>query len=258
MSAQDRTRRPGRRRERLAAIVFAVTVHVLAILAVVLTGVSLTPPTPPPPMALELHPPPPLPPQPEAPKRRAGGAPASAPRRAAASSPRPQPAELPPARIRPPAPVAILPVPTPTLAAPRGTDLASPVTGAGVSVGTGGRGVGQGDGPGGPGGRGEGQPEWVDWPTPKEIGGAYPRAAYREGRGGSIVLRCRELADGRVDRCTVLEETPEGEGFGRAALKLSRAFRFRPFLADGRPQEAMLVIPYKLAVFDPNRLRDDE
>ena len=255
--ALSRPRRPDRR-ARLAAIAFALAVHVLAILAVVLTGVSLAPPIPPPPVALELRPPPPPTPQPVAPKRRAGGSPASTPKRAAASSPRPQPAKLHPVHIRPPAPVPLLPAPLPTLAAPKGPELASPVTGAGVSVGTGGQGAGQGDGPGGPGGRGESEPIWTQGPTPRQIGDAYPRDAYKAGRGGSVTLRCRELSDGRVDRCTVLDETPPGEGFGRAALKLSRAFRFRPFTLDGRTQEATLVIPYDLSVYDEGPRANDD
>ena len=160
-------------------------------------------------------------------------------------------------------PVPILPVPTPTLAAPKDPDLASPVTGAGVSVGTGGQGAGQGNRAGGPGGEGV-EPVWTAGPTGEQIGDAYPRKAYDAGRGGSVTLRCRELVDGRVDRCTVLDETPVGEGFGKAAVKLSRHFRFRPFTVGGRPQEAMLVIPYDLSVFDdgprrgPDRDRDDD
>lgn len=249
---------PRDRRARVAGIAFAVGVHLLALFFVALRGAPLTA-QPPAAMAIELRPPAPPPPAPEpvAPKRRAGGSPASAPRRAKAASPRPQPAVLPLAHIRPPAPVPILPVPAPTLAAPKGPELASPMTGAGVSVGTGGQGVGAGSGPGGPGGRG-GEPVWTDGPTPKEIIRAYPRAALHALRAGSITLRCRELIDGRVDRCAVLDETPLGEGFGGAALKLSRTFRFRPFTVDGQPQETMVVIPYGLAVFDENRLREPD
>lgn len=247
------TSAPGpRRRVRrdAAALAAALLIHAgLLALALAFAGGDAPALRPAAPLTLALAPPPPVPP-PHAPRRRAGGSPASAPKRARPASPRPQPRRAPSPRVLPPTPVEPLPIPPPVLAAPVGSAPASPVTGAGASAGTGAQGVGAGSGPGGPGGSGLTDPDWMDWPQGDEVDRRYPRAAYEAGRGGSVVLRCRERTDGRVDGCRVLSQTPPGEGFGRAALDLSRFFRFRPLRIDGRPAETTITIPYDFAVDD--------
>ena len=54
---------------------------------------------------------------------------------------------------------------------------------------------------------------------------AYPRAA--KGGPGHAVVDCAVGTAGEPVDCKVARETPEGVGFGEAALKLSRFFRFR-------------------------------
>ncbi len=245
MSAADPSRRPS---ARAGAVAAALGVHVLVLLAVLLSwrGTADAPPAP----VVDVDLPAPFPRVPPArvQARRAGGSPASAVRLAAPSTPRPQPSLAPPARLTPPPPLEVAPLPAPTLLAPVGPTTASPVTGAGAGAATGASGAGTGSGPGGPGGPALLDPDWLVWPGPDEIERAYPVAAYRDGVAGAAVLRCRGLRDGRVTDCRVQSETPAGAGFGRAALRLSRVFRFRPLTVDGRSAEATLRIPVEFAV----------
>lgn len=65
------------------------------------------------------------------------------------------------------------------------------------------------------------------------------------------VNRAVGAAGGKVDgalACSVAEETPEGRGFGAAALRLSQAYQMEAATRDGRPVEVMctLTIPFQL------------
>ena len=55
----------------------------------------------------------------------------------------------------------------------------------------------------------------------------YPEQARRDGIEGYAVLHCDVIADGRLN-CAVAAESPEGYGFGAAALRTSQAIRLRP------------------------------
>lgn len=45
--------------------------------------------------------------------------------------------------------------------------------------------------------------------------------------GGKALIRCKLIAGGKLDACTVLSEDPAGAGFGDMALRLSKEMRFR-------------------------------
>ena len=91
---------------------------------------------------------------------------------------------------------------------------------------------------------------WLAEPSEKDVSRFYPADAFADGVSGSVLLSCRERLDGSVDLCQVLDETPADAGFGRAALQLSRRFRFTPYVVDGRVDETTVTIPYEFAVED--------
>ena len=70
---------------------------------------------------------------------------------------------------------------------------------------------------------------WRRQPTAAQIAAAYPREG--EGQGLAILL-CQATATGRLQTCRVTAESPRDQGFGDAALRLSRHYALR--LQPGR------------------------
>ena len=219
-------------------------VGVIAAVAVVHVGVGLmlsrATPTGPAPLpeqpAFEVilydppQPPSPPPPPPEPVRSGGGGAPA-APSRV---RPPAQPPRIPPEVVAPPRPapeqplvVGVSPEPSPQ-----------------VGQGQGGQGTGSGTGTGAGSGPGEGgtPARLVRGPSLNDLRREHPPAAFAARRGGRGEVSCVIRADTRLEDCRLVSESPQGMGFGEAALRSARYFRFEPPTRGGAPVAGQRVV----------------
>jgi TonB family protein len=77
-------------------------------------------------------------------------------------------------------------------------------------------------------------PDWQRVPTGEDISRYYPKAALDADLAGRAVLSCTVSAEGRLVECSAVTVSPEGAGFGEAALAMSDVFRMRPQTLDGQ------------------------
>lgn len=68
---------------------------------------------------------------------------------------------------------------------------------------------------------------WASLPTPEEVQAAYPRRD-EENYSGIARLKCSVAPDGVLTGCAIVDEIPEGRGFGAAAETLLPKFRVAP------------------------------
>jgi periplasmic protein TonB len=74
----------------------------------------------------------------------------------------------------------------------------------------------------------------------------FPSAALRRGVSGYAVVQVTITTSGKVRDPLLLEESPEGYGFGREALKAAGKLKYNPRVVDGVPEEVSGV-PYKFS-----------
>lgn len=210
------------------ALIGAVAVGHAGFLALVALATPIAPPSiPAPPILIEMIRP--APPAAEAPPpstdpTTGGGAPAT-----------PSTVHVPPV---PPPEIAPSPLPAPPEPAPEPAPQigASAIqTGEGRGQGGQGDGLGSGVGPGQGSGAGSAPPRLIRAPERRELRALHPPEALRARRGGTVSMRCRIRADGMLEACAALRETPPGQGFGAAAVRAAPYFRFEPPSIDGRP-----------------------
>jgi len=92
-------------------------------------------------------------------------------------------------------------------------------------------------------------PVWAKAPDRADWARAYPAAAAAAGLSGAVKMRCVATSAGLLQNCTVIEETPAGNGFAAAALSLASGMELKPTAADGAPVAGRnLIVPVK---FEP-------
>lgn len=69
----------------------------------------------------------------------------------------------------------------------------------------------------------------------------FPPIALATGQSGRVTLSCEIAADG-ASQCTAAEESPEGVGFGAAAVAMAQAWRFAPRMENGRTVASVLRV----------------
>lgn len=92
-------------------------------------------------------------------------------------------------------------------------------------------------------------PDWIRRPTPEMLRAVWPKAAMGRSGGGSAVIGCKVSLQGLLFDCKVLSETPEGLGFGGAAIAMTPQLLMRPARRDGQPVVSSVRIPVKFEVF---------
>lgn len=84
-------------------------------------------------------------------------------------------------------------------------------------------------------------PVWISRPTPEQVARLYPAREMERGVTGRATLLCGIRASGAMTDCQVVELSPEGAQFGKAALAMARYFKISPKTIDGRAVEGFKV-----------------
>lgn len=94
---------------------------------------------------------------------------------------------------------------------------------------------------------GQYKPDWMEKPSSEDLAAFYPAKAARNNISGKATITCKVMPDGRLNACVVKEESPAGQHFGEAALKISPKFRMIP-PDDPNAPPAEVTVPLNFAV----------
>lgn len=94
------------------------------------------------------------------------------------------------------------------------------------------------------------KPDWMERPSGEVLWAYYPDHAQRIGIPGKATINCAVMADGHLGGCVVIEESPKGEHFGDAALRVSEKFRMIP-PDDSKASPETVTIPLVFALPTP-------
>ena len=97
------------------------------------------------------------------------------------------------------------------------------------------------------------KPDWLEKPTGKDMSNFYPDHAERHDINGRATIKCQVDSHGGLANCQVMSESPQGEGFGAAAVSLSRKFRMTPPQGHVDPRPPEITIPIVFQIPDYNR-----
>lgn len=89
------------------------------------------------------------------------------------------------------------------------------------------------------------RPDWLVKPSGEDLAEFYPAHAARHDIPGKATIRCDVIANGRLDGCTVLEESPTGEHFGEAALKMASKFQMTVPDPNGPPGSVTIPLVFR-------------
>ena len=100
--------------------------------------------------------------------------------------------------------------------------------------------------------------DWLKRPSAEDVLGVFPRDAWVNNVSGKAVLSCRVSEQGALFGCAVESETPEGAGFGLAALALTPQFLMKPARQNGKPVVSTVRIPinFRMPASSGRRLLD--
>lgn len=94
------------------------------------------------------------------------------------------------------------------------------------------------------------RPDWLEKPSADDMSEFYPAHAARHDISGKVKMTCQVKADGRLSGCRIDSETPKGEFFGEAALRLAPKFRMIP-PDDLRANPGEVTVPLVFQVTEP-------
>lgn len=92
-------------------------------------------------------------------------------------------------------------------------------------------------------------PDWVKRPSAWDILSVFPSEALKAGRSGDAVISCLVTAQGALDDCVPVWESPAGMGFGRAAVALTAQFAMKPATRGGKPAPSVARIPIRFKTY---------